>query len=243
MAATEEAASLRRFERALVVIAHPDDADFWAGGTIAQWCAAGAEVSYCVITDGDAGGSDPTLHRTELPAIRRAEQRAAAQGLGVTEVGFLGYPDGCLEPTIALRRDLTRAIRRTRPDRMLVWSPEWNWQRPSHPDHRAAGEAAWSAIFPDARNPFAHPQLLAEEGLEPWAVDEVWMIGAPHPNRYVDVTATFDQKIAALRAHKSQTGHRDRLVEAMRARLAPNTEAAGLPQGRLAEAFQVVNLA
>jgi LmbE family N-acetylglucosaminyl deacetylase len=228
--------------RVLVVIAHPDDADFWAGGTVAAWSGAGANVTYCVITDGDAGGFDPSAPRAEIPEIRRAEQREAANVLGVKDVLFLGYRDGYLEPSIGLRHDIARVIRRVRPDRMLVWSPEWNWQRPSHPDHRAAGEAAWSAIFPDARNPFAHPELLEEEGLQPWAAGEVWMIGSPQPNKYVDVTDTFDRKITALRVHTSQTGHRDRLVEQMRERLAPNTEAAGLPAGRIAEAFQVVHL-
>jgi LmbE family N-acetylglucosaminyl deacetylase len=112
--------------RVLVVIAHPDDADFWAGGTIAAWSAAGANVTYCVITDGDAGGFDPSVPRTEIPEIRRAEQREAASVLGVKDVLFLGYRDGYLEPSIGLRHDIARVIRRVRPDRMLVWSPEWN---------------------------------------------------------------------------------------------------------------------
>jgi LmbE family N-acetylglucosaminyl deacetylase len=228
--------------RVLVVIAHPDDADFWAGGTIAAWSAQGAAVTYCVITDGEAGGFDPAVPRTLVPVIRRAEQRDAASILGAEDVVFLGYRDGYLEPSIELRKDIARVIRRVRPDRMLVWSPEWNWTRPSHPDHRAAGEAAWSAIFPDARNPFAHPDLLEQERLEPWAVGEVWMIGSPRPDHYVDIADTVDRKIAALRAYASQTGCCDRLVEQMRERLAPNAAAAGLPSGRIAEGFQVVHI-
>jgi LmbE family N-acetylglucosaminyl deacetylase len=227
-------------ERALVVVAHPDDADFWAGGTIASWTSAGIAVTYCVLSDGDSGGFDPQVPRSAIPGIRRAEQEAAAAVLGVSDVRFLGYPDGCIEPSYALRRDITRLIRQVRPARMLTWS--WRPFHRNHPDHRAAGEATMSTIFPDARNPFAHPELLDEEGLKPWEVGEVWLIGSPSPNHYVDVTDRFDRKLAALQAHKSQTGHRDRLAEGLRERLASNSQAAGLPAGRLAEAFQVVTI-
>ena len=167
-------------ERALVVVAHPDDVDFWAGGTVAGWTSTGIAVTYCVLSDGDSGGFDPEVPRSAIPGIRRAEQEAAAAVLGVADVRFLGYPDGCIEPSYPLRRDITRLIRQVRPTRMLTWSPEWSW-RPfarNHPDHRAAGEATMSAIFPDARNPFAHPELLDQEGLKPWEVGEVWLIEA-----------------------------------------------------------------
>ena len=187
-------------ERALVVVAHPDDVDFWAGGTVAGWTSTGIAVTYCVLSDGDSGGFDPEVPRSAIPGIRRAEQEAAAALLGVADVRFLGYPDGCIEPRYPLRRDITRLIRQVQPTRMLTWSPEWSW-RPfhrNHPDHRAAGEATMSAIFPDARNPFAHPELLEEEGLGPWEVGEVWLIGSPGPNHYVDVTDLFDRKLAAL---------------------------------------------
>ncbi len=231
-------------ERALVVVAHPDDADFWAGGTVACWTSAGIAVTYCVLSDGDSGGFDPQVPRSAIPGIRRAEQQAAAAVLGVSDVRFLGYPDGCIEPSYTLRRDLTRLIRQVQPTRMLTWSPEWSW-RPfhrNHPDHRAAGEATMGAVFPDARNPFAHPELLDEEGLKPWEVGEVWLIASPNPNHYVDVTDMFERKLAALRAHESQTAHRDRLAEELRERLTPNSQAAGPPAGHLAEAFQVVTI-
>jgi len=229
---------------ALVVVAHPDDVDFWAAGTVASWTDAGTTVTYCVLSDGDSGGFDPQVPRSAIPGIRQAEQKAAAAVLGVSDVRFLGYSDGCIEPTYALRRDITRQIRQVQPARMLTWSPEWSWRRfhRNHPDHRAAGEAALSAVFPDARNPFAHPELLNEEGLEPWEVGEVWLMGGPSPNHFVDITDVFDRKIAALRAHESQTAHRDRLQEEMRERLAPNNQAAGLPADRLVEAFQVVTI-
>jgi LmbE family N-acetylglucosaminyl deacetylase len=164
--------------------------------------------------------------------------------LDVADVRFLGHPDGRLEPSNALRRDISRVIRQVRPERVLTWTPEWNWRcfHRNHPDHRAAGEAVMGAVFPDARNPFAHPELLRDEGLEPWAVKVVWLMLTPSPNHYVDVTDILDRKLAALRAHKSQTAHRGALEDDVRKRLAPNSQAAGLPPGHLAEAFQVVTI-
>lgn len=229
-------------QRVLVVTAHPDDVDFGAAGTIATWTDAGIEVSYCIVTDGQAGGSDHDVPRSEMPSIRRAEQLAAAVALGVTDVRFLGYVDGELEVSHGLRRDISRVIRQVRPQRMLVQSPERNWLRvqASHPDHLAAGEAALQAIYPDARNPFAHPSLLADEGLEAWTVPEVWVMAAPVMEHYVDVTDQFERKINALRAHESQTGGMEDLPGFIRGWLTRNSEAAGFAEGRLAEAFKVV---
>jgi LmbE family N-acetylglucosaminyl deacetylase len=230
-------------DRALVVGAHPDDVDFGAGGTIASWTASGIDVAYCIATYGDAGGFDETP-REQMPALRDAEQRAAARILGVDDVTFLGYPDGAVTATLDLRRDIARQIRRVRPQRVLLPSPERNWLRvpASHPDHLAVGEAAMCAVYPDARNPFAFPELLADEELGPWTVPEVWVMGAPHPDHYVDVTATFDLKLAALRAHVTQVSHRDDLDERVRGLLGAAARAAGLPAGRLAEAFRVVSI-
>lgn len=229
-------------ERALVVTAHPDDVDFGSAGTISLWTAAGIEVTYCVCTDGDAGGFDPAVPRTDIPGIRRAEQEAAAKAVGVTDVRFLGYPDGQLTVTFALRHDISRVIRQVRPQRMLIQSPERNWLRigASHPDHLACGEAAMAAIYPDARNPFAHPELLRDEGLAEWTVAETWVMAHPESNHSVDVTVVFDAKLAALRAHVSQTAHMDGFEERIREWFGLNAEAAGLPTGRLAERFFVV---
>ncbi len=230
-------------ERALVVIAHPDDAEFWAGGTIARWVDAGVAVTYLVLTDGEGGGFDEAVPRSQIPAIRQEEQRKAAAVLGAGDVHFFSWSEGDIASTRDARRELVRVVRRVRPRRVLTWSPEWNWQRfrtSCHADHRATGELTLTAIYPDAGNRFAHSSLLTEEHLEPWHVHEIWLINSPGPNHFVDVTDTFDRKIAALRAHASQTAHRDKLVEQMRARIAPNTAAAGLPSDRLAEAFQVV---
>jgi LmbE family N-acetylglucosaminyl deacetylase len=224
----------------LVITAHPDDVDFGAAGTIASWVSAGAAVTYCVVTDGDAGGFDPNVARREMRTIRRAEQRSAAGHVGVTDVIFLGYPDGRLTASIELRRDLSRVIRKVRPSRVLCQSPERNYSRifASHPDHLAAGEAALCAVYPDARNPFAHPELLAE-GLQAHSVGEVWMMGSEHPDTFVDITDTFDAKLAALRAHVSQrTDHDGKLEARLRSWAADHANALGRPPGTLVEGFR-----
>ena len=151
--------------RILSITAHPDDVDFAAAGTIACWTEAGIEVVYCVVTDGDAGGFDESFPRAEMPALRRAEQVAAAKCVGVDDVRFLGYPDGRVEATLDLRRDLARVIRQVRPDRVVCPSPERSYARIGigHPDHRAVGSAALDAVYPDARNPFAFPELRERE--------------------------------------------------------------------------------
>jgi LmbE family N-acetylglucosaminyl deacetylase len=231
--------------RVLAITAHPDDVDFAAAGTVARWTDAGIGVTYCVVTSGDAGGFDEAFPRAEMPARRQAEQVAAARCVGVHDVRFLGYPDGRLEPTLGLRRDLARVIRQVRPDRVVCPSPERNYARAgaSHPDHRAVGSAALDAVYPDARNPFAFPELRADEGLEAWAVREVWISGGPEPDRYVDVTDTFGRKLAALQAHVSQVGHRSDLAERIRAMLTQTARRGGLPDGRLAESFRVLDTA
>jgi len=231
--------------RILVITAHPDDVDFGAAGTVATWTDAGTEVTYCVVTDGDAGGYDETVGRAEMAVRRRGEQTLAAKQVGVHDVRFLGYPDGRVEATLGLRKDLARVVRQVRPERLMCPSPERNYARlgTSHPDHRAVGAAALDAVYPDARNPFAFPELVAEEGLAAWTVREVWLAGGPSPNRYVDVTGTFGRKVAALRAHESQTGHMDGLEDLLRDWLGRGAAAAGLPEGRLAESFQVIDTA
>jgi len=228
-------------ERILVVTAHPDDVDFAVAGSVALWTDAGVAVSYCICTDGEAGGSDRSLSREEMAAIRRDEQRQAAREVGVTDVTFLGYPDGRLVPSLDLRRDISRVIRQVRPDRVVAQSPERNWARvyASHPDHLAAGEAAACAVYPDARNPFAHPELL-EEGWEPHTVPEVWIMATERADRVVDATAQFDRKLAALRAHRSQVGDGDHLDGLLRSWMRGTALAAGMPEGSLAEAFHVV---
>jgi LmbE family N-acetylglucosaminyl deacetylase len=227
----------------LVIAAHPDDVDFGSAGTVAQWTDAGVPVSYCIVTNGDAGGSDRSVSRAEMVTIRQAEQTAAAKQVGVHDLHFLGYPDGQVEPTLGLRCDLARIIRQLRPDRVVCPSPERNYARmgASHPDHRAVGSAALDAVYPDARNPFAFPELLAQENLEPWVVREVWIAGSSNPNRFVDITPTFARKIAALRSHVSQVSDPDGLEVRLRGWLTRTAADGGLPEGSLAEAFMVLH--
>ncbi|MGI5165178.1 PIG-L deacetylase family protein [Spirillospora sp. CA-253888] len=228
-------------------MAHPDDVDFGAAGTVAGWTDRGIEVVYLMVTDGDAGGFDDGITREEMARLRRDEQRAAAKAVGVTDVRFLGYPDGRVTADFGLRRDISRVIRQVRPDRVLMPSPERNYERiyPSHPDHRAVGSAALDAVYPDARNPYAHPELLVEDGLAAWTAREVWLSGGPTVNHTVDITDHFDRKLAALKSHRTQTAHmaEGELEAMLRGFLGANAAAAGLPKGRLAEAFQVVDTA
>lgn len=233
--------------RVLCVHAHPDDVDFGAAGTIARWVDEGLEVAYLLVTRGDAGGFDDDTPRETLPAIREAEQRAAAAAVGVKHVEFLeGYSDGTVTPSLHLRRDIAAAIRRWRPDRVLTNSPLRRWELltgPSHPDHLAVGEAATCAVYPDARNPYAFIELRNELGLEPWTVREIWYSGGPSPDHVVDVTETYPRKLAALLSHASQVSHLEEFDDAMRQRLARIAAAAALPEGRLAEAFTVIRTA
>src|ERR1019366_7242561 len=216
-------------ERILVVTAHPDDVDFGAAGSVAVWTDAGIEVAYCIVTDGDAGGSDRSVPRPQMAALRRQEQTAAALVVGVQDITFLGFADGRLSADLELRKAITRVIRRFRPDRVVAQSPERNWARihASHPDHLAAGEAAICAVYPDARNSFAFPELL-EEGLEPHSVPELWVMTTERADRVVDATEFFDLKLAALRSHRSQVGDGEHLGELLRTWMSGTALAAGL---------------
>lgn len=226
----------------LVVTAHPDDVDFGAAGSIATWTAAGVKVAYCIVTDGAAGALERADGTHGLAELRQEEQRRAAAEVGVDDVRFLGYPDGKLVVDLALRRDISRVIRHVRPERVVAQSPERNWDRirASHPDHLAAGEATLQAVYPDARNPYAHPELLAE-GLEPHVVDEVWLMASPRASRAVDISDTIDRKIAALRRHESQVGEGAHIEQLIRDWGAANAAGVGLAEGTFAEIFQVVD--
>jgi LmbE family N-acetylglucosaminyl deacetylase len=202
---------------AMVIVAHPDDAEFGCAGTMAAWAREGWDVYYVVITDASGGGPDEATDvgpaaRQKITETRKAEQRAAAAVLGLRDVIFLDKPDGTLQPTIELRRDLVRLMRRYRPTRVVCQSPERSW-RPAmaigryHPDHLAAGVATLAAIYPACQNPWDFPELL-DEGLPPHKVREVYIMGAPEQNYASDISATFDLKIAALAAHTSQVGSR-----------------------------------
>jgi LmbE family N-acetylglucosaminyl deacetylase len=229
--------------RALAVFAHPDDVDFGCAGTVATWVDAGIEVTYLLVTRGEAGSAGG-LSPERLAEVREAEQRAAAAVIGVQHVEFLdGYPDGAVYFEHRLRRDITRAIRRWRPDRVLTNSPLRRWDSlggPNHPDHLAVGEATTAALYPDARNGYAHRELLTEEGLEPWTVREVWFSAGPNPDHFVDITDTADRKFAALRSHESQLSDPDNTERMIRKWLEQAAITAGFGEGRLAEAFSIV---
>jgi LmbE family N-acetylglucosaminyl deacetylase len=234
---------LTDIERVLVVTAHPDDVDFSWAGTVACMTDAGIDVSYCIVTDGDAGGSETGIPRSEMGPKRREEQTAAAAVVGVHDLRFLGYPDGRVESTLDLRRDISRVIRQVRPDRVIMQSPVRNidFVYASHPDHLAVAEAAIAAVYPDARNRWAHPELEAE-GHEPWTVPQVWL-GARGPDvtHYVDITVAIERKVEALLCHKSQSLDPEGIGELLRGWAKMNAEGAGLPDGRYAEAIRVIN--
>jgi LmbE family N-acetylglucosaminyl deacetylase len=222
----------------LVIAAHPDDVDFGLAGTTATWREQGTEVAYCIVTDGNVGGFDPSIPRSEIPAIRRREQREAAKVVGVDTVEFLGYVDGEVQVSLPLRRDLAAMIRRFRPHTVVAQSPVRNFQRigASHPDHLAVGEAALCAVYPDARNPFTFVEL-AEAGLEAHAVEQVALVAYPEPTHYVDVTDMVERKLEAISCHASQLPDPEATREHVREWLRAGAEAAGLGGGRAAELF------
>lgn len=192
----------------MVVVAHPDDAEFMVAGTAAKWANMGCEVTYVVITKGDKGSDDPEMTSTRLTAIREAEQREAGAILGVKNFEFMGYPDGYLMHTLDLRRDITRLIRKYRPEVLATFDPTtriFGDTYVNHPDHRAAGDATVDAVFPSARDRLTFPELLMD-GLEPWKAPQLWLGLSLEPNICVDITSTVETKRAALAAHPSQFG-------------------------------------
>lgn len=223
-------------ERALVIVSHPDDAEFGAAPTIAQLTTSGVRVDYVVTTDGSKGTEDPDVTPERLAATRAAEQRAAADILGVREIVHLGYPDGYLMPTLDLRRDITRQIRRYRPDLVITQNPQRRLDHNpyvGHPDHLATGEATLASIYPAARDHLNFPELWRDEHLEPWKVRQVLLTGVEEPNLWIDVAGTFELGLRSILAHASQVDPDD-VEERMRER----ARAIGEPQGiGMAQAF------
>jgi LmbE family N-acetylglucosaminyl deacetylase len=223
----------------LVVMAHPDDAEFSAGGTLARWTDEGARVTYCICTDGDKGTSDPGRDPREVAGQRIEEQRAAARVLGVEEVIFLGHSDGTLMPTLELRRDVVRVIRRVRPEAVLCPDPTRRFGAGyiNHPDHRAIGEVTLDAVYPSARDPLVFPELV-EEGLAPHRVAQVFVANPSETTCLVDISGTLERKLEALRQHRSQITD-ERLRELVPRRAAE----VGAPHGlAAAEAFHHIRL-
>ncbi len=223
--------------RVMVVTPHPDDAEFGAAGTVASWVRQGREVLYVVCTGGDKGSSDPDMTSERLSQIRQQEQRKAAKILGVSQVIFLGYPDGGLEDTPAFRGELVRLIRKHRPDVVMTADPyrKYLWHR----DHRITGIVTLDAIFPYARDHLSYPEQIAE-GLTPHRVKEVYLWGSPEPDTFIDVTETFSLKLAALSCHASQVGqHFETLKQRIEERASKMGQGQGIP---LAEAFRRIEI-
>jgi LmbE family N-acetylglucosaminyl deacetylase len=224
------------------IFAHPDDPEFFCGGSFARWAAEGHRVIFVLATSGDKGSSDPQMTSERLIVIREAEERAAAARLGVQEVIFLRYPDGELQPTLDLRRQLTRLIRLKRPDIVVTNDPTVRWygtEYLNHPDHRAIGDAALDAVFPAARDHLTFPELLRDEGLAPHKVSTVYLCGTREPTVKIDVTDYLETKIAALREHKSQIADMDEMERRQRANVDREYQGNG---PRYTEAFRVFTL-
>ncbi len=230
--------------RVLCFGAHPDDIDFGAAGTVAGWAAAGAVVTYCIMTSGDAGGFDDA-HRPDIVDMRSAEQEAAASLVGVQDIRWLGYRDGYLQADHELICDVVRVMREVRPDVVVAMHPERSWDRlqKSHPDHLACGEAVTRAVYPAVENPFAYPEL-AEAGLEAFKVAWLWFYGAPleRENHFVDISSHVDEKLAAIRIHSSQHPDPSAMESTVRSILQGNSVRGGLREGSSAEAFHVVGV-
>jgi LmbE family N-acetylglucosaminyl deacetylase len=208
-------------QKILVILAHPDDPEFFCGATLARWAKAGHEIHYFLLTCGDKGFDDDQANAEQICRTRHAEQNAAAAIIGVKTVRFLDLEDGYLLPTIELRREIVRAIRQTRPDILVTCDPTHLFAGDyyiNHPDHRYAGQAVLDAVFPAASNPFFFPELIQNEGLLPHKPREVWISLTGNPTVTLDVTDTWEIKIRALKEHKSQIGNPNEFEERMRAR-------------------------
>ena len=231
-------------ERVLVVLAHPDDPEFYCGGTVARWCAEGRQVVYCLLTRGEKGADDPAADVEALARTREQEQRNAARHLGVQQVQFLDHPDGYLVPDLALRKDIVRVLRQVRPDSVVTCDPTNFYPRSTyinHPDHRAAGHATLDAIFPaSGAGPF-FPELIREEGLVPHKIRQVYIAGTANPNTDVDVTAYVERKIEALRMHVSQIPDPDEMAQRVRDRMLDPASPPDAP--RFVERFMRLDLA
>ncbi len=225
---------------AMVIVAHPDDAEFGSAGTAAKLTRDGKNVSYVVCTDGSKGSSDPEMTPERLTSIRKAEQREAARITGVAEVSFLDFPDSLLEPSIDLRRAIVACIRRFKPDVVICQNPNRDLGTSlfaQHPDHLAAGTATLAAIYPAARDRMTFPELM-EQGLEPHAVKEIWVVGAAPTDFTVDISETLDIKLEALRAHKSQVD-----PESVGKWIPERARSLGEPEGfKFGEAFKRLQL-
>ena len=208
-------------QKVLVILAHPDDPEFFCGATLARWAKAGHEIHYFLLTCGDKGFEDATATADQICRTRHTEQEAAAAIIGAKSVWFLDLEDGFLIPSLDLRREVVRAIRRIKPDILVTCDPTHLYAGDyyiNHPDHRYAGQVVLDSVFPAASNPFFFPELIKDEGLQPHKPREVWVSLTGDPTVILDVTDTWEIKIQALKEHKSQIGDPKEFEERMRAR-------------------------
>lgn len=216
----EELGTWNSHKKILVILAHPDDPEFFCGATLARWVKQGHEVHYFLLTCGDKGSDDREKSSEQICQIRHEEQYSAASIIGVSSVEFLDLPDGYLIPSIELRRSIVRAIRQKKPDIIMTCDPTNIFPsesyRLNHPDHRYAGQVVLDAVFPAAGNIHFFPELYKEEGLEPHSPSEVWVSLTSNPNVTLDVTDTWGIKLQALKEHKSQIGDPDKFIERIR---------------------------
>lgn len=227
-------------KRVLAVFAHPDDPEFFCGGTFARWAAEGADITFVIATNGDKGSSDPDMTSPRLAEIREVEERNAAAVLGVMEVVFLRYPDGELQPNLELRRDIVRMIRLKQPDIVVTCDPTVFWYGTgsiNHPDHRAIGEATLDAVYPTARDRLNFPEHERDEGLSPHKTGQLYICGTQSPTTKVDTTAYMETKIRSLYEHKSQIADMEAMAERLRASRDPESP---IDAPRYMDSFRVI---
>jgi LmbE family N-acetylglucosaminyl deacetylase len=222
----------------LVILAHPDDPEFFCGATLARWGENGHEISYCLFTRGEKGGNEDLMDPISISNHREAEQKSAAMVLGIGNVHFLNFPDGFLESTIEARKSIVREIRTIRPEIVVTCDPTnvyFRGNRLNHPDHLAAGRIVLEAIYPAAGNPLYFPELISGEGLEPHSVEEVWVSLPEQENVIIDATPYWEKKLKALHQHKSQIGEITAFDKRMRER---HTEESTLENPHYEEKFR-----
>ncbi|MEI8131733.1 MAG: PIG-L deacetylase family protein [Leptolinea sp.] len=226
-------------KRVLVILAHPDDPEFFCGATLARWSREGNEIQYCLITNGNKGSNDPTIKPKILAELREKEQEKAAAIIGVKAIHQLGYDDGTLIPDLKVRKDVIRVIRMVKPNIVVTCDPTNFFPNEgyiNHPDHRAAGQIAIDAVFPAAGNGMFFPELISDEGLQPHPVEEVWLSLSSQPNVTFDVTNFYEIKLTALNEHKSQIGEPEAFNKRMRT--ARHTEDSTDESPRYEESFR-----
>ena len=234
--------SIESINKVLVVVAHPDDIDFGCAGTVAWLTEAGKEVSYCLITSGDAGGDNDGLSNVQRIEIRELEQTNAAKIVGVDKIHFLKQKDGMIESTLDLREKITRIIRKEKPDLVITQSPKPRYDRiyASHPDHLATGEATFCAVYPDSRNPNAFGHLL-DENCMPHLVPNIWVMADENPDTFIDITVLIDKKLDALFEHKSQIQDHAKVTIMIKEWTGDMASLAGMEKGKYCEGFRFVN--